>query len=283
MNWGREQGQARLPHRHQRVAFDFGDRLHPTAGGEQRSEWFRQQDPTMGPHPDLVTSFDPNRKVFSQPEHWNKMFSRRLPGEGDIKLDVLDSPSLMGQLLTQTDTQNEAYFGVETRGPLHGKVPGINAPFLGEFDRKMMQAMSRPLNKERTLTANDGRFSNAIFLNDPQRHQTLTAALAKQLNTCLDRATNGVHAKLTVLEAAQSGRTDYFCGGVTAARAGPGHAHGQRLPAARGRPPALGRAHGPDGGRAAAGRRRAIRGPGGHTLREHAALIWRAYTAPRRS
>ncbi|CCW69293.1 unnamed protein product [Phytomonas sp. Hart1] len=214
MNWGKEQGQARLPHRHQRVAFDFHDSLHPTLGDDENMEWFRTQDPTMGRHPDLSPSFDPNQKVFSHPEHWNKMFSKRRPGEGEIKLNVLDSQSLLGPLVTQTDTPSIAYFHTSTQAPSYGKVPGLNSPFLGEMDRQMMQAMSYSLNKYNTLTANDGRFSKTIFINDPKRDQCLSGKLAKHLNRVLDQTTNAVYSKLTVLTAAQSGRTEFFCGGL---------------------------------------------------------------------
>ncbi|EPY37604.1 hypothetical protein AGDE_06330 [Angomonas deanei] len=84
----------------------------------------------------------------------------------------------------------------------------------------MMQAMSRPMNKDHTLTCNNGRFSNAIYINDPKRNQALSTGLAKRLNVELDRATNGVYSKLTVLEAAQSGMTDYFCGGLDVEKLG---------------------------------------------------------------
>lgn len=217
MHWGKEQGQARLPHRHQRVAFDFNDQLHPTrTDGDSGSAqgWFADQDPTLRSHPDLDASFDPNRRVFSHPEHWNKMFCKRRPGEGDIDLSVLPSRSLLGPLMSQSDTQGSAYFKVDNRGHSSGRVPGVNAPFLGEFDRKMMQAMSRPLNTDRTLTGNDGRFSKTIMINEPKTHQALSAKTAKELCTEIDIATNAVYSKLTVLEAAQSGMTNYFCGGV---------------------------------------------------------------------
>ncbi|KAG8348820.1 putative Enoyl CoA hydratase isomerase [Trypanosoma vivax] len=233
MHWGREQGQARLPHRHQRVAFDFDDQLHPTRtgtlgavgafGDESYSDtekedsscwWFSSQDPTFGRHPDLSATFDPNRRVFSHPEHWNKMFSKRRPGEGDIDLSVLPSRSLLGPLMSHSDTRGSTYFRVDNRGHSSGRVPGVNAPFLGEFDRKMMQAMSVPLNKDRTITGNDGRFSKTIMINEPRTHQALSAKTAGELCREIDRATNAVYSKLTVLESAQSGLTDYFCGGV---------------------------------------------------------------------
>lgn len=225
LHWGKEQGQARLPHRHQRVAFDFFDSLPPTrAEGEgdevDAQRWFRDQDPSMGRHPDMDFGFDPYKKVFSHPEHWNKMFSKRRPGEGDIRLNALESNSLLGPLVTQTDTQDTSYFHTETRGPTHGQVPGLNAPFLGEMDRQMMQAMSHPLNKTHTLTTREGRFSKVIYLNERSRNQCLSADLAKELNTALDVATNAVYSKLTVLEAAQSGETDYFCGGIDMERLG---------------------------------------------------------------
>lgn len=214
MHWGKEQGQARLPHRHQRVAFDFDDTLQPTKAEGDTSAWFAGQDPTLGSDPDISAEFDPHKKVFSHPEHWNKMFSKRRPGEGDIKLNVLPSNSLLGPMVTHTDTQDTAYFKMETRGPTHGRVPGINAPFKGERDRRMMQAMSTPLNHRHTLTGNDGRFSKTIFLNDPKRHQVLSAVFARDLNKELDKATNALYSKLTVLTSAQSGQTEYFCGGT---------------------------------------------------------------------
>eukprot|EP00796_Vickermania_ingenoplastis_P008217 gene8217-5741_t len=225
MHWGKEQGQARLPHRHQRVAFDFFDSLPPTrADGqlspEEQTRWFHEQDPSIGPHPDMDANFDPNRKTFSNPEHWNRMFSKRRPGQGDIRLDALNSPSLLGPLVTQTDTQETSYFHTETRGPTHGRVPGLNAPFLGEMDRKMMQAMAHPLNKDHTLATREGRFSKVLYINDPKRHQALSAQLAQELNTEIDRCTNAVYSKLTVLEAAQSGETDFFCGGMDMERLG---------------------------------------------------------------
>ncbi|CCW65651.1 unnamed protein product [Phytomonas sp. EM1] len=281
MNWGKEQGQARLPHRHQRVAFDFHDDLHPTLVDSETTEWFREQDPTMGRHPDLTTSFDPNKKVFSHPEHWNKMFSKRRPGEGDIKLHALDSKSLLGPLVTQTDTQEVSYFHMNTQGPTHGKVPGINAPFLGEFDRKMMQAMSYPLNKYNTLTANDGRFSKTIFINEPRRHQCLSTKLAKHLNLVIDQTTNAVYSKLTVLTAAQSGLTDFFCGGLDLEEVGFDVNMAVLL---RRRAESL-KSQGDS--KNAAERERLLQDANRHqdradeALREHAALIWRAYTAPR--
>lgn len=225
MLWGKEQGQARLPHRHQRVAFDFFDSLPPTKGeGEadplDSTRWFNSQDPSLFPHPDVDHSFDPYKKVFSNPEHWNRMFSKRRPGEGDIRLDAIDSNSLLGPLTTQTDTQDTSYFHTETRGPTHGRVPGLNTPFLGEMDQKMMQAMSSPLNKQHTLTTREGRFSKIVYLNESRRHQVLSTSLAKELNTELDKATNAVYSKLTVLEAAQSGETDFFCGGMDLERLG---------------------------------------------------------------
>ncbi|CCD14663.1 unnamed protein product, partial [Trypanosoma congolense IL3000] len=222
LHWGREQGQARLPHRHQRVAFDFNDQLHPTRtapsygsdGEEDSCSWFASQDPTFGRHPDLSSTFDPYRRVFSHPEHWNKMFTKRRPGEGDIDLSVLPSRSLLGPLMTHSDTYGDPYFKSDNRGHVDGSVPGINAPFLGEFDRKMTQAMSRPLNKDRTLVGNDGRFSKTIMINEPETHQTLSGKIASELSIEIDKATNAVYSKLTVLQAAQSGLTDYFCGGL---------------------------------------------------------------------
>lgn len=224
LHWGKEQGQARLPHRHQRVAFDFFDDLPPTrpegdAEGDHH-QWFPTRESAMSASPHIDSSFDPYRQVFSNPEHWNLMFSKRRPGEGDIRLNAVDSHSLLGPLVTQTDTQNTSYFHTETRGPTYGRVPGLNAPFLGEMDQKMMQAMSFPLNKKHTLTTREGRFSKIIYLNDPMKNQTLCGELAKELNTELDKATNAVYSKLTVLEAAQSGETDYFCGGIDMQRLG---------------------------------------------------------------
>lgn len=289
MHWGREQGQARLPHRHQRVAFDFDDSLHPTVADETSKKWFSGQDPTRSPHPDIASSYDPNKKLFSHPEHWNKMFSKRGPGEGDVRLNVLSSQSLLGPLVTQTDTQETSYFRMDTQGPTHGKVPGINAPFLGEFDRTMMQAMSRPLNKSHTLTGNDGRFSKTLFINESERDQVLSTQLAQELNTHLDRNTNAVYSKLTVLTAAQSGRTDYFCGGMDyetlawdlsrcaqlRARASVLLGEGTKAADASTRKRQEGEAHS------------MLRDATRHMdradslLREHAALIWRAYIAPR--
>ncbi|KAF8286860.1 putative Enoyl-CoA hydratase/isomerase family [Trypanosoma cruzi] len=217
MHWGKEQGQARLPHRHQRVAFDFDDQLHPTRTLDNEGDsyaWCAEQDPTLGPHPDLDASFDPNRRVFSHPEHWNKMFSKRRPGEGRIDLRVLPSQSLLGPLMEQSDTQGAAYFRYDNRGHSNGRVPGLNTPFFGEFDRKMMQAMSRPLNADRTITGNDGRFSKTIMINEPKTHQALSGKTASELSVEIDMATNAVHSKLTVLEAAQSGLTNYYCGGL---------------------------------------------------------------------
>ncbi|KAH9598230.1 Enoyl-CoA hydratase/isomerase [Trypanosoma melophagium] len=221
MHWGKEQGQARLPHRHQRVAFDFHDNLHPTRTNDDNSSvhgnsksWFTEQDPSLKSHPDLDSTFDPNRREFSHPEHWNKMFSKRRPGEGSIDLAVLPSPSLLGPLMRHSDTKDEGYFKVDNRGHSDGKIPGVNTPFLGEFDQKMMQAMSRPLNADRTITGNDGRFSKTIMINEPKTHQALSAKTASELATEIDKATNGVYSKLTVLEAAQSGLTNYFCGGL---------------------------------------------------------------------
>ncbi|ORC91397.1 uncharacterized protein TM35_000064020 [Trypanosoma theileri] len=222
MHWGKEQGQARLPHRHQRVAFDFHDNLHPTLtnsdnnnnNGSSQSSWFTEQDPSLTSHPDLATNFDPNRREFSHPEHWNKMFSKRRPGEGSIDLSVLPSQSLLGPLMRHSDTKGNGYFKVDNRGHTDGLVPGVNTPFLGEFDQKMMQAMSRPLNADRTITGNDGRFSKTIMINEPKTHQALSAKTASELATEIDKATNAVYSKLTVLEAAQSGLTNYFCGGL---------------------------------------------------------------------
>lgn len=216
LHWGKEQGQARLPHRHQRVAFDFHDSLPPTRveDEEESQRYWLHQDPSAGRHPDLDASFNPYKKVFSNPEHWNRMFSKRRPGEGDIKLDAVESHSLLGPLMTQTDVQDTRYFAAGPLPAAHGRVPGLNAPYLGDPDRKMMQAMSRPLNKKHTLTTRESRFSKIIYMNDTQRNHQLSSELAKELNTELDRATNAVYSKLTVLEAAQSGETDAFCGGV---------------------------------------------------------------------
>ncbi|KAG5490214.1 hypothetical protein JKF63_00333 [Porcisia hertigi] len=284
MHWGKEQGQARLPHRHQRVAFDFDDSLQPTLAGENTSAWFAGQDPTMGPHPDISTTFNPNKKLFSHPEHWNKMFSKRRPGEGDIKLNVLPSNSMLGPMVTHTDTQGMTYFQTETRGPTHGLVPGINAPFKGEMDRKMMQAMSQPLNISRTLAGNDGRFSKTIFINDPKRHQALSATLARELNREVDRATNGLYSKLTVLTSAQSGLTDFFCGGTDLESIGFDHVMAQRL-----RSEAAELAKSDDSGNKKVEARihELLRDAERYeeradaALRENAAVIWRVYTSPR--
>ncbi|KAI5691395.1 EnoylCoA hydratase [Leishmania braziliensis] len=284
MHWGKEQGQARLPHRHQRVAFDFDDSLQPTRAEGDTSHWFAGQDPTMGPHPDISTSFDPNKKLFSHPEHWNKMFSKRRPGEGDIKLDVIPSNSLLGPMVTQTDTQEMAYFKTETRGPTHGCVPGINAPFKGEMDRKMMQAMSRPLNSSHTLTGNDGRFSKTIFINDPKRHQALSAVLAKELNREVDKATNGLYSKLTVLTSAQSGLTDFFCGGADLQSIGFDLTMAQLL---RKEAEELSKWDASGCKKAEAKVQELLRDAERYeeradaVLRENAAVIWRAYTSPR--
>uniref|UniRef100_A0A0A9XEB9 Zinc finger CCCH domain-containing protein 7 n=1 Tax=Lygus hesperus TaxID=30085 RepID=A0A0A9XEB9_LYGHE len=135
------------------------------------------------------------------------MMSKRRPGEGNIKPDAVPSHSLLLPLLTQTDTLPYEHFHIDPRGPINGLVPGINAPFLGEMDHKMMQAMSKPLNPSHTLTANNGRFSKLIYLNEPTRNQALSGNLAQELNVELDKATNAVYSKLTVLTAAQSGLT----------------------------------------------------------------------------
>ncbi|KAK7197899.1 Enoyl-CoA hydratase-like protein [Novymonas esmeraldas] len=293
MHWGKEQGQARLPHRHQRVAFDFDDTLQPTRAESNTSAWFAGQDPTMDAHPDISTTFDPNRKTFSHPEHWNKMFSKRRAGEGDIKLDVLPSTSLLGPMVTHTDTQETAYFKGETRGPTHGRVPGINAPFQGEMDRKMMQAMSRPLNSSRTLTGNDGRFSKTLYINDPKRHQALSAPLAKELDREVDRATNGLYSKLTVLTSAQSGQTDFFCSGVDRESVGFDIAMARLLRAQAAEltaPPseaAAATAAAPRRTRAEAKAQELLRDAERYeeradaVMRDNAAVIWRAYTSPR--
>lgn len=284
MHWGKEQGQARLPHRHQRVAFDFDDVLQPTRAEEDTSAWFVGQDPTAGPDPDLSTDFDPYQKVFSHPEHWNKMFSKRRPGEGDIKTNVLPSHSLLGPLVTHTDTQDMSYFKTETRGPTHGRVPGINAPFMGERDRRMMQAMSYPLNTRRTLTGNDGRFSKTIFLNDPKRHQALSAAFAHDLNREVDKATNALHSKLTVLTSAQSGQTDYFCAGVDFEAIGFDLAMANLL---RRQAAALTEAGAAPTKKTEAKVMELLRDAdryeerADNVLRENAAVLWRAYTSPR--
>lgn len=283
MHWGKEQGQARLPHRHQRVAFDFDDTLLPTRAESDTAEWFAGQDPTLGADADISHDFDPYKKVFSHPEHWNKMFSKRRPGEGDIKLDVVPSQSMLGPMVTQTDTQETAYFGMETRGPTHGRVPGINAPFHGERDRKMMQAMSYPLNHRHTLTGNDGRFSKTIFLNDPKRHQVLSAIFARDLNKELDKATTALYSKLTVLTSAQSGQTDYFCGGTDLEAVGFDLAMANLL---RSQAAELAKTGGP-AKRTEAKVQELLRDADRYeeradsVLRENAAVLWRAYTSPR--
>jgi enoyl-CoA hydratase/carnithine racemase len=283
MHWGKEQGQARLPHRHQRVAFDFDDSLQPTRAEGDTSEWFAGQDPTIGADPDISHDFDPYKKVFSHPEHWNKMFSKRRPGEGDIQLDVLPSNSLLGPMVTQTDTQEMAYFKLETRGPTHGRVPGVNAPFQGERDRRMMQAMSYPLNHRHTLTGNDGRFSKTIFMNDPKRHQALSAVFARDLNKEIDKATNALYSKLTVLTSAQSGQTEYFCGGVDMEAVGFDLAMANML---RSQAAELIKSSAP-GKKTEVKVQELLRDADRYeeradsVLRENAAVIWRAYTSPR--
>ena len=283
LHWGKEQGQARLPHRHQRVAFDFDDSLHPTRVEGDTRAWFAGQDPTLGADADISHDFDPYKKVFSHPEHWNKMFSKRRPGEGDIKLNVVPSNSLLGPMVTQTDTQEMAYFKMETRGPTHGRVPGINAPFLGERDHKMMQAMSYPLNHRHTLTGNDGRFSKTIFMNDPKRHQVLSAVFARDLNKEIDKATNAVYSKLTVLTSAQSGQTGYFCGGADMEAVGFDMTMANLL---RRQAAELTKTGAP-GTKTEVKVQELLRDADRYeeradsVLRENAAVIWRAYTSPR--
>lgn len=283
LHWGKEQGQARLPHRHQRVAFDFHDLLHPTRATADTRQWFAGQDATLGPHPDIATDFNPDQKVFSNPEHWNRMFSKRRPGEGDIQLGVVQSNSLLGPMVTHTDTQKMSYFHTETRGPTHGRVPGLNAPYHGEMDRQQMQSMSRPLNKSHTITGNDGRFSKTLYINDPQRHQALTSTLAKELNTELDRATNGIYSKLTVLTSAQSGQTDFYSSGTDLESIGFDLQMAQlhRQQAAALAPPGTTDVKAQH--QAAVLQRDADRylERADTTLRENAALLWRVYTSPR--
>jgi enoyl-CoA hydratase/carnithine racemase len=215
MNWGREQGQARLPHRHQRVAFDFNDSMPPTKAA-YREELFASQDPSShrSGHDSMDDDFNPNKKVFSGPQHWNRLFSKRRAGEGDIRVAEFGTKSLLGDLVSYTDVDSESAFHVESRTANHGLVPGINQPFLGEQDTKMMQSMSVPLDKEQLITTNDGRFSKSLYLNNPSKHQHVSASLAKKLASEIDRSTNAVHSKLTTLSAAQSGLTDYFCQGI---------------------------------------------------------------------
>lgn len=215
MHWGKEQGQARLPHRHQRVAFDFHDTLPPTKAA-YREELFASQDPSShrSGHSGMDEGFDPNKKRFSSPQHWNRLFSKRRPGEGDIRISDFGTKSLLGELVTHTDVDSESAFHVENRPANHGLVPGINQPFLGEQDTKMMQSMSVALDKNQMITTNEGRFSKSLYLNNPTKHQHLSAKLAKSLEREIDRATNAVHSKLTTLSAAQSGLTEYFCQGV---------------------------------------------------------------------
>lgn len=214
MNWGRENGDARLPHRHQRVAFDFYDKLHPTKGTFDSDLFPAMQQQQASSHPSMDGEYDPKKLIFSQPEHWNKLFSKRKPGEGKINVRPFESASRLVDMSGYTDLLDRDAFGVDNKPPNHGAVPGINRPFLGEQDPHMMQAMSRPLNEKNTVTENNGRFSKTLYLNNPQKHQVLNRALATDLERFVDIATNALHTKLVVLTAAQSGRTDAFCGGL---------------------------------------------------------------------
>lgn len=215
LHWGKEQGQARLPHRHQRVAFDFHDSLPPTKAS-YKEQLFASQDPSghLDGHASMSESFNPKETKFSNPQHWNRLFSKRRPGEGDIRVQSFGTRSLIADLTSYTDADTESAFHVENRSDNHGLVPGVNQPFLGEQDTKMMQSMSVPLNKEQTITTNIGRFSKSLYLNNPKQHQHVSAKLAKRLQKEIDCATNAAHSKLTTLSAAQSGLTDYFCQGA---------------------------------------------------------------------
>ena len=217
LRWGREQGQAHLPHRHHRVAFDFNDSLHPTvipAHAQRQNGWFEGQDPSQGPHPDLSTTFNPNKKLFSHPAHFNRLFTTHRPGEGDIRLQELESNNLLWHVAEYSQTVPKEYFGMTNlteQANAHGVIPGIHTPYLGETDRMMMQAMANPLTEDNTIAGNDGRFSKTIYLNNSARGQVLEGSMTKNLQKIVDESCNAVYSKLVVLKSAQSGETDYFC------------------------------------------------------------------------
>ena len=245
MNWGREQGQAHLPHRHNRVAFDFNDAVHPTAlpRGATAGQ-FEGQDPSFadGAHPSLSSTFDRNKVLFSTPTHMNRAYSELLPG--DVRVRVLrdrplDAKGLDGRAMgmTTVEGKGDGFMGhlpatnyafgnastipwgrenypIDQVGFVPGRVPGVNAPFRGETDGQHMQAMSQPLTEDNRVTGNDGRFSKTLYMNYPERDNVLTTSLAKDLNEQIDMATNAAYSKLVVLKGAQSGLTDKFSAGM---------------------------------------------------------------------
>jgi len=228
LNWGKEQGQAHLPHRHHRVAFDANDSMHPTKlstlrSGRARSNsavagaWFENQDPSLTQHPDIDPSFDPHKRLFSKPAHFNPMFTRRQPGEGRIQLNQINSSNQLWTMVGHTNTLDSTTFGnshTTLEENAHGRMVGVDVPYRGEPDRRLMQSMSMPLNPDQTITTREGRFSKLLYINNPSREQALEYRLTPELAHHIDECTNALHSKMVVLTSAQSGVTDAFCSGT---------------------------------------------------------------------
>ena len=231
--WGRELGLATNLHRHQRTAFDFDDPVHPTRipsyiprhrieenapNPVLRSALSEDFDPTLKPYSITEHRFTLYRNQPNQPKHSFPFHFQRYPNRLKITdasdvgsheaFQVGDVPNfLRGNFQPQ---RNHPHSSVRT-----GKTPGLDLPFYGELDHEHMEAFSSPLNKEQTVCANYGRFSASLYINVPSQDQTLDTRTALCLGNEIDRHTNAILSKLTLLKSAQSGWTNKFCSGYS--------------------------------------------------------------------
>jgi enoyl-CoA hydratase/carnithine racemase len=239
LHWGKTLGQAHMPHRHQRVAFDHHDTMQPTAlPSFAKKGWFENQDPTAGEHPDLDSKHDPKRLPWNTATNFNRMYTDRQSQAGRVLLNShFRTENMTRDVIGITDTGSENDFGHTTVDDGHstwsyrerehpqfnqqGVVPGIHAPYLGEPDRKMMEAMSQPTRvvsedpkRCNAVTENVGRYSRHIYLNEPAKGNTMTGAVCRQLTLAIDSSTTALRTKMVVLKGAQSGLTDVCNGGM---------------------------------------------------------------------
>jgi hypothetical protein len=199
--------------------------VHPTAipAGFGHEAWTPAATRHAGESVGATSAtFDPNEPVFNNPRQRNAMFTFRKPQEALIRLGRdFGSNSPLHDYVAAGTAPSERDFGVDRDAEPRGspvQVPGIHTPYLGEPDKKLMEAMAVPALRDgsagRTVCINAGRYSKSIYINAPDRGNVLRGRACRDLAVVLDMHTNGVRTKLVVLKAAQSGKTDAFCGGL---------------------------------------------------------------------
>ena len=219
MNWGKINGQAFMPHRHQRVVFDFHDTMHPTKVTRESNRInLRAGDPSVTASIDGTDSeFDPYKKILCWPIHDNMFMGyTALPHQRNISRSGLDSNNGQNDFLNHHSILSRDEFGAQLPANYNvGSVPGVHKPYLGEADKMNMESMAQPIaGTGNAICENVQRFSRSLYLNRPEIHNQMHASTCFALEKEIDRACSGLRTKMVVLKGAHCGLTDYFNRGL---------------------------------------------------------------------